>query len=262
MAERRMFARSIVESDAFLDMPLSARCLYFALGMVADDDGFVGNPKSVMRQASATQDDLKLLIAKRFVLSFESGVIVIKHWRINNYLRNDRYKPTTYVEELKTLALDDKGAYTEKRLGIPHGIPAVYQMDTQYSIGKDSILEKESKKEKISLEQADKPPSVAQKHKYGKYKNVLLTEDEHAKLLAEERGKEAIEYFSDYRERKGYKAKSDYLSIKKWVFTALDEETIREKRIGAAQPFKERTYSAEETQSVVTDIADLKDMEW
>lgn len=135
MAERRMFARSIVESDAFLDMPLSARCLYFALGMDADDDGFVGNPKSVMRQASATQDDLKLLIAKRFVLTFESGVIVIKHWRINNYLRNDRYKPTTYVEELKTLALDNKGAYTEKRLGIP----TVYQMDTQYSIGKDSI---------------------------------------------------------------------------------------------------------------------------
>ena len=139
MAERRMFARSIVESDAFLDMPLSARCLYFALGMGADDDGFIGNPKSVMRQASATQDDLKLLIAKRFVLSFESGVIVIKHWRINNYLRNDRYKPTTYVEELKTLALDDKGAYTEKRLGIPSGIPLVYQMDTQYSIGKNSI---------------------------------------------------------------------------------------------------------------------------
>lgn len=153
MAERRMFARSIVESDAFLDMPLSARCLYFALGMGADDDGFIGNPKSVMRQASATQDDLKLLIAKRFVLSFESGVIVIKHWRINNYLRNDRYKPTTYVEELKTLALDSKGAYTEKRLGIPDGIPAVYQMDTQYSIGKvsiDSLLMKLKKIETIA----------------------------------------------------------------------------------------------------------------
>lgn len=135
MAERRMFARSIVESDAFLDMPLSARCLYFALGMDADDDGFVGNPKSVMRQSSATQDDLKLLIAKRYILSFDSGVVVIKHWRINNYLRNDRYKPTTYVEELKTLTLDNKGAYTE----IKDGIPTVYQMDTQYSIGKDSI---------------------------------------------------------------------------------------------------------------------------
>lgn len=143
MAERRMFARSIVESDAFLDMPLSARCLYFALGMDADDDGFVGNPKSVMRQSSATQDDLKLLIAKRYILSFDSGVVVIKHWRINNYLRNDRYKPTTYVEELKTLTLDNKGAYTEIKDGIPHGIPTVYQMDTQYSIGKyrDSMNE-------------------------------------------------------------------------------------------------------------------------
>lgn len=136
MAERRMFARSIVESDAFLDMPLSARCLYFALGMDADDDGFVGNPKSVMRQSSATQDDLKLLIAKRFVLSFESGVIVIKHWRINNYIQKDRYKSTTYVEELNTLALDDKGAYTEKTNVYPKCIQNGYKMDTQYSIGK------------------------------------------------------------------------------------------------------------------------------
>lgn len=260
MAERRMFARSIVESDAFLDMPLSARCLYFALGMVADDDGFVGNPKSIMRQASATQDDLKLLIAKRFILSFESGVIVIKHWRINNYIQKDRYKSTTYVEELNTLALDDKGAYTEKTNVYPKCIQNGYKMDTQIRLGKVSILEKENEKE--VAKQADKPPSVAQKHKYGKYNNVLLTEDEHAKLLAEERGKEAIEYFLDYRERKGYKAKSDYLSIKKWVFTALDEETIREKRIGAAQPFKERTYSEAECESVVTKISDLKGIEW
>lgn len=262
MAERRMFARSIVESDAFLDMPLSARCLYFALGMDADDDGFVGNPKSVMRQASATQDDLKLLIAKRFILSFESGVIVIKHWRINNYIQKDRYKSTTYVEELNTLALDDKGAYTEKTNVYPKCIQNGYKMDTQIRLGKVSILEKENEKEKEVAKQADKPPSGAQKHKYGKYNNVLLTEDEHAKLLAEERGKEAIEYFSDYRERKGYKAKSDYLSIKKWVFTALDEETIREKRIGAAQPFKERTYSEAECESVVTKISDLKGIEW
>ena len=126
----------------------------------------------------------------------------------------------------------------------------------------DIEIKKEMYKEKKLHEQADKPPSVAQKHKYGKYNNVLLTEDEHAKLLAEERGKEAIEYFSDYRERKGYKAKSDYLSIKKWVFTALDEETIREKRIGAPQPFKERTYSEAERESVVTKIDDLKGIEW
>lgn len=113
MAEKRMFAKSIVLTDAFLDMPMSARCLYFTLGMLADDDGFVGSPKSVMRQCGASQDDLGMLLAKRFVLGFESGVIVIKHWRINNYLQNDRHHPTTYQEELSTLMLDQKGSYTE-----------------------------------------------------------------------------------------------------------------------------------------------------
>jgi len=132
LAERRMFAKTIVLSDAFLDMPLSARCLYFTFGMIADDDGFVNSPKAIIRQCGAAEDDIKLLIAKRFVLPFESGVIVIKHWRINNYLRNDRYTPTKYAEELDKLSVEVNGAYTEsERDGIPNsGIP---------SIGKDSI---------------------------------------------------------------------------------------------------------------------------
>ena len=115
MAERRMFAKSIVLSDAFLDMPLSARCLYFTLGMLADDDGFIGSPKAIMRQCGASQDDMIILLQKRYILSFESGVIVIKHWRLNNYLQGDRHKTTTYVEEKAELALDEKGAYTEKK---------------------------------------------------------------------------------------------------------------------------------------------------
>ena len=118
MAERRMFAKSIVLSDAFLDMPLSARCLYFTLGMMADDDGFVGSPKSIMRQCGASQDDMAILLSKRYVLGFESGVIVIKHWRMNNYLQNDRHKATTYLEELSTLMIDERGAYTEKNKGM------------------------------------------------------------------------------------------------------------------------------------------------
>ena len=113
MAERRMFAKSIVLSDAFLDMPLSARCLYFTFGMLADDDGFVGNPKSIIRQCGATQDDMLILLQKRFLLAFDSGIIVIKHWRINNYLKNDRHKDTNYKEELRTLMLDENKAYTE-----------------------------------------------------------------------------------------------------------------------------------------------------
>lgn len=138
MAERRMFAKSIVLSDAFLDMPLSTRCLYFTLGMLADDDGFIGNPKSVMRQCGASQDDMSVLLQKRFVLAFESGVIVIKHWRMNNYLQNDRHKTTTYVEELETLSIDSKGAYTERKDAMyTNCIQNVYT--GKNSIDKDSI---------------------------------------------------------------------------------------------------------------------------
>lgn len=135
MAERRMFAKTIVTSDAFLDMPMSARCLYFTLGMFADDDGFVNNPRSILRQIGASNDDMNVLIAKKFVLTFESGVIVIKHWRINNYLRNDRYHATTYQDEKKQLTIDENGAYTD------NGIPTVYQRYTESSIGKNSIGE-------------------------------------------------------------------------------------------------------------------------
>lgn len=123
MAEKRMFAKTIVLSDEFLDMPATSRCLYFTLSMLADDDGFVNNPKSIMRQCSATQDDLAILLTKRFVLGFDDGVLVIKHWRINNYLRADRYTPTKYTDQMNQLIVEDNGAYTEKDLGIPVGIP-------------------------------------------------------------------------------------------------------------------------------------------
>ena len=112
MAERRMFAKTIVLSDAFLDMSLGARCLYMTFGMLADDDGFVNAPKSIMRQCGASEDDFKVLIAKKFIIPFESGVIVIKHWRINNYLQKDRIQPTKYQDELKELTIEKNGAYT------------------------------------------------------------------------------------------------------------------------------------------------------
>ena len=128
-----MFAKTIVLSDAFLDMPMSARCLYFTLGMLADDDGFVNAPRSIMRQCGASDDDMKLLITKKFVLIFDSGVIVIKHWRINNYLQKDRINPTKYLEEKATLSLDENGSYTQSDSVYT---PTVY---TQDRLGKDSI---------------------------------------------------------------------------------------------------------------------------
>ena len=139
-----MFAKSIVMSDAFLDMPMSARCLYFTLGMMADDDGFVNSPRSIMRQIGSSDDDMRLLIARKFVLIFDSGVIVIKHWRINNYLRSDRYRETNYADEKSLLTLDNQGIYHVSDSGIPavdqrytSGVPRV----GKDSIGKDSLVE-------------------------------------------------------------------------------------------------------------------------
>ena len=121
MAERRMFTKKIIDSDAFLDMPLSTQSLYFHLSMRADDDGFLNNPKKIQRMIGASEDDLKLLIAKRFVLSFEGGIIVIKHWRMHNLIRKDRYNQTQYVEQLGTLDVKEDGSYTEKTNVISDG---------------------------------------------------------------------------------------------------------------------------------------------
>ena len=140
MAERRMFTQKIVDSDAFLDMPLSSQCLYFHLNMRADDDGFLNNPRKIQRMIGASEDDLKLLLAKRFVLGFDSGVIVIKHWRMHNLLRKDRYNPTQYQEEFHSLGLKDNGAYTELGNQLATSWqPDDNQMAPQDSIGKDSI---------------------------------------------------------------------------------------------------------------------------
>lgn len=114
---RRMFSPDIVASDAFLEMPTSTRELYFQLGMYADDDGFV-SPKKIMRMVGASDDDLKVLLTKRFLLNFQSGVVVIKHWLIHNLIRADLYKETLYKTEKQTLGLNESGAYTELREGV------------------------------------------------------------------------------------------------------------------------------------------------
>src|SRR6266571_4800583 len=119
MAQRRMFSAQIVNTDVFLEMPLTSQALYFHLGMSADDDGFV-SPKKILRMTGAGEDDLKLLIVKGFVIPFNSGVIVITHWKQNNYLRNDRYTPTIYKEEMSRLS-GTQGVYQLDTIGIPSG---------------------------------------------------------------------------------------------------------------------------------------------
>lgn len=140
MAKRRMFSQQITDSDSFLDMPLSAQALYFHLGMSADDDGFVNNPKRIQRIIGANEDDLKLLIAKKFIIAFESGVVVIKHWKINNAIRSDRYTPTVYTEEKAMLNEKSNKAYT---LGIPNDnqrLPSGSRSIGKVSIDKDNVV--------------------------------------------------------------------------------------------------------------------------
>lgn len=115
MAERRMFAKTIIDSDAFLDMPLSTQALYFHLSMRADDEGFINNPKRIQKIVGCGDDDLRLLVAKKFVILFESGVIVIKHWRIHNYIQKDRFKSTMYIDEKNMLEMKENKTYTFKK---------------------------------------------------------------------------------------------------------------------------------------------------
>ena len=199
MAKKRMFSIDIVGSDAFLDLPYSAQCLYFQLGMRADDDGFVGNPKTIQRIAGTKASDLELLVKKRFLLQFPSGVVVIKHWKINNQIQKDRYTPTVYTEEYQSLYIKDNKSYTEMDAS---RIQDVSKMDTQISIDKDRL---------------DKNSREVEKHAHGFFANVLLTDDELQKLAAEiPNYEEYIEKLSHYIESNGKKYKSHYATILMW----------------------------------------------
>ena len=148
MAERRMFAKSIIDSDMFLDMPLSTQALYFHLSMRADDEGFINNPKRIMRTVGCNEDDMRLLITKQYIIPFDSGIVVIKHWRIHNYIQSDRKKSTTFIDEMEQLQVEKNKTYSLKDTA--HATPCIqsfepldteciqngYKMDTQDSIGK------------------------------------------------------------------------------------------------------------------------------
>ncbi|MCZ9310637.1 hypothetical protein PAF15_01420 [Weissella koreensis] len=136
MAQRRMFSKQITETDLFMDMPLSSQALYLHLLMNADDDGFIGNAKTIVRMVGGSNDDFKLLIAKQFIIVFDDGITVIKDWRIHNYIQKDRYHQTIYKDHLKELSFDKNGAYIEFQGMYPECIQDVSKMDTQVRLGK------------------------------------------------------------------------------------------------------------------------------
>lgn len=152
MAQKRMFSNSVVESDDFLEMPDSSQNLYFHLSMHADDDGFVGKWKSIMRMTGKKEDDLKILIAKSFLIPFDTGIIVIKHWRLNNYIQKDRYKETIYKKEKALLSINESNVYnldTECIHSIDKNRLDEISIDNIY--GQNEMTETESTQETIKL---------------------------------------------------------------------------------------------------------------
>ena len=182
MAERRMFSKTIIDSDMFLDMPLSAQALYFHLSMRADDDGFLNNAQKIIRMTNASKNDFDLLLIKSFIIKFEDGVCVIKHWRIHNYIRSDRYKPTIYQDKIKKLKFEENRSYVLCDKVFDNGIPYVHQVDTQNSLGEDK-LDKKSKgkisiKGDISIDEEVKSINCS----LNKDKNEILQKDRGEKI--------------------------------------------------------------------------------
>ena len=230
MAERRMFAKTIIDSDTFLDMPLSTQALYFHLSMRADDDGFINNPRKIQRSIGATDDDLKLLIAKQFTIPFESGVVVIKHWRLHNYIQKDRYKPTIYQDEKAQLSVENNGVYENVSTPVSNldtsCIQDVYSLDTQVrlELGKDRLELGEDRGESAPSP-APAPPTKksspkAERHKYGEYNHVLLT-DEQLKKLNEDFGNNTVAVYikkvDEYCQQTGKTYKDYNLTIRNWI---------------------------------------------
>lgn len=216
MAERRMFAKTVIDSDLFLEMPITSQLLYFHLSMRAYDDGFINKPKSIMRLIGCKEDDMKVLISNQFVVPFDTGVVVIRHWRVHNYIQSDRYKPTQYQAEKAKITLDESNVYIMDT----NCIQPVSDLETQDRLelgkSKDSLELEEKREPSGSRSGSSKPIN----HKYGEYKHVKLTDKQYSKLIGDFGEQETAEYIKrcdEYCQQygKGYK---DYnLTIRKWI---------------------------------------------
>lgn len=210
MAQRRMFSRKITETDHFLEMPLSSQALYFHLNMGADDEGFIDKAKTIQRTIGASDDDMKLLVAKGFLIPFDSGVVVVRHWRIHNYIQADRFQATIYQKEKEQLDFDKSKIASIKPLD--QCIQNVYRMDTQVRLGEESLdkdrLDKvnylySGKEKEKSLSQIIKSTNVKindrqiqQIQEYIGLDNMTVAMIEYAIQLTEDAGAESFNYLN------------------------------------------------------------------
>lgn len=220
-----MFSLKIVDSDLFLDMPLSSQCLYFHLSMRADDDGFVNNPKKIIKIIGANEDDLKILIAKGFVIVFDQGIIVITHWKINNYIRKDRYKPTMYIEQKQQLYQTENGAYiSEEKVGC-------HLVNQRLSSGQPSIGK--GRLDKVSIDKGREESTTPPDSKtYGEYQNIILTDEQYKALQEKLQGHTdtMIEKLSRYIKSTGKTYQDHYVTILNWY--EQDKDKLSQKKTG------------------------------
>lgn len=225
MASKRSISSRVIDTDLFLSMPLSAQALYMHLLLHADDDGFVPNPKSLVRTVRASDDDYLLLMAKKYIIPFESGICVIVHWKIHSYIQADRRKETIFQEEKSMLVVDE----------------SEYRLDN-------------------TVPMVEEKPKKESKRKYGEYNHVLMTETEYERLKKDYiNADEAIKYLDEYIEMKGYKAQNHNLALRKWVFKALEENKQKDAvkpRKNRFNDYTQRQYTQEDFESIERQILD------
>lgn len=234
VADKRMMSKSVIDTDMFIDMPASTQCLYFHMLLRADDDGFLKNAKTVMRTVGASPDDVKLLIAKQYLIPFDTGIMAIKHWRIHNYIKKDRYKPTD-CEEIKLLEVNEKGEYvlaepSRNQVGSKMG-PSCIQSGTVLEPSRNQVgtkmepqdrdrdrdrLEIEIGKNRESRESSGKRNS-ANNSTTAAHKFVKPTLEELKAYIAENGYTFPAEAFMDYYESNGWKVGRN--PMKSWQAT-------------------------------------------
>ncbi|MDT2872843.1 DnaD domain-containing protein [Lactococcus lactis] len=220
MANKRMFSLDVVDSDRFMEMGVSARELYFQLGMRGDDDGFVGNPKRIMRSVGASEDDLKILQAKEFIHEFESGVIVILDWRLNNNLRNDRYKPTIYTEERKQLRF---GANRRYLIGIPvvNQIEADIQSQTTENQAESTVYQTETNGNRNITKHSITEPNITQPNLVSSNSNYInnIKEAEFLEISdSDSTGGILKELINVFEQEMGFLSPTSMEELRRWLF--------------------------------------------
>ena len=229
MARRRMFNLDIIDTDSFIEMPQSSRLLYYELCMRADDDGFVSSPKKIQRVVGCSDDDFKVLITKRFIIPFETGIVVIRHWKIHNYIQKDRYKETLYSDEKSLLTQEENGTYKLMDTScIQNGDTGKVSIELDKYNKRENIYKREKELPDTPLEDSKKEEK---KEPYGKYGRVKLKISEYLRLreeFGEEFIQKQIELLDEYIEMNNNKNK--YTNFNLVLRKSIRENWFKDKK--------------------------------